>query len=171
MTDRQKLLAQIKGNPELIERLLMVAETTADRTKVLSDDAAARHLMPMLAGHTDERLVVLALNRRRVVTDQTVLTTGTDCFTIVDPKQILRWALTSGRSAPSAIILGHNHPSGDPTPSRQDIEVTRRVEQACKAVGIQLLDHLVICGPSTWSSLASMGYISMVNNNAVGWTG
>lgn len=173
MTDRQKLLARIKGDPQLIERLLMVADGPEEATPVVRPEDSVRHLAPMLAGYPDERLAVLALDRRAVVSDKTVLTVGSASFTIVDPKQILRWALTSGRTAPSGIILAHNHPSGNPTPSQQDIKVTRAVEAACKAVGLPLLDHLVVCGPTNWKSMAQLGYIMVCKHQAAttGYTG
>ena len=172
MTDRQRLLARIKGDPELVERLLMVADLPEDNQAVLRPEDAVVHFAPLLAGYSEERLAVLALNRRHVVKDKVVLTKGTDCFTIVDPRQILRWALTSGRHAPSGIILAHNHPSGDPTPSQQDIKVTRQVEDACKVVGISLLDHLVVCGPTVWKSMAELGYVYPgIGRKNVVWTG
>ncbi|NCY03783.1 MAG: hypothetical protein EBX36_12975, partial [Planctomycetia bacterium] len=70
-----------------------------------------------------------------------------------------RWALTRARPA-AGIILAHNHPSGDPTPSSQDYEVTRRVVDAGRVLGLPLLDHLVVTDDqSRWESLAARGVI------------
>jgi DNA repair protein RadC len=66
------------------------------------------------------------------------------------------WIAAEGvvKDAAKAIIVAHNHPSGDPTPSKQDIEFTEKVEQASKLLGIQLLDHIVI-GNANYESIFS----------------
>ncbi len=66
---------------------------------------------------------------------------GTLDRAVVEPREILRRALI-GKAA--GVILYHNHPSGDPTPSREDREFTRRLAAACEAVGVRLLDHIVV---------------------------
>ena len=89
-----------------------------------------------------------------------VISEGTDAACIVDPRTVLRWALTRSR-CPYAIALGHNHPSGDPTPSVQDRDVTARMVQAAHTVGIDVVDHVVVTDdPAAWSSIASMYGIS-----------
>ncbi|MGQ4669054.1 JAB domain-containing protein, partial [Metabacillus halosaccharovorans] len=57
------------------------------------------------------------------------------------------------------IVVSHNHPSNDPTASREDIEVTRRLSEAGKIVGVELLDHVIIGGPGRYVSLKEKGYI------------
>ncbi len=110
-------------------------------------------LSPVLQGLVDEELHALFLDHRRQLLAHRALTRGSDAFTVVDPRQVFRLAV--GCRA-SAIILAHNHPSGDPTPSRQDEEVTRRVVRAGRTLGIPLLDHLVVAGPR-YVSLAQAG--------------
>ena len=148
-TPRTRLLAAIKGNPALVDRLLMVAEPPAGVT-VNSPESAAAILVPMLAGHTTERLVALAFDRKGRLMGSTTLTTGSDAFTVVCPKQVYRWALMQGSSGASSVIIAHNHPSGDPTPSAQDREVTRRVKRAGEVIGIPMVDHIVVAG-TDWS--------------------
>lgn len=145
-TPRSRILAAIKADPSLADRLLVVAEPPADRPTVSEPRDAYRVLAPHLLGHAEERLVCVALDRRHRVIAVETLTTGNDCFAIVCPRQIYRWALMQGRSGASAIVIGHNHPSGNPTPSAQDREVTRRVRRAGEALGIPLLDHIVVAG-------------------------
>lgn len=111
---------------------------------------------PLLAGHVQERLVCVALNRRQRVLAVETVTVGTDAFTIVDPRQVLRWLLHHGASG---LILAHNHPSGDAQPSQADVDVTRRIEAACRAVGLRLHDHLVVTD-TTFTSLADLGHIT-----------
>jgi DNA repair protein RadC len=156
MTDRQRLLSLMKGDPELVSRLLMVAEDPTTRPLVTSPDVAARHLAPLLAGFDHERFAVLGVDRRRRVIGSQVLTVGNDGFVIVDPRQVYRWALLHKADA---VIVAHNHPSGDTTPSHQDVDVTRRLARAGEAIGIPLLDHLVVCGPHRWASLAERGHV------------
>ena len=74
---------------------------------------------------------------------------------IVHPREVFREALR--RSAASIICL-HNHPSGDPTPSREDIEVTRRLSECGKMIGIEILDHIII-GDKRYVSLKEKGYL------------
>ncbi len=74
---------------------------------------------------------------------------------IVHPREVFKPALLV--SAASIIVL-HNHPSGDPTPSREDIDITNRLIEAGKLMGIEVLDHVVI-GYNTWASLKARGFI------------
>jgi DNA repair protein RadC len=137
-----KLAHLLADQPDLVARLLSLA-AEPPVAKVVTPTEAAAVFWPLLAGRAEEALVVLALDRRRKVLGSTVLTVGSDAFTVVDPRQVFRWALMQGRSGAAAVILAHNHPSGDPTPSSQDRDVTRRVAAAGRLLGIPLVDHLV----------------------------
>lgn len=130
---------------------------------VLSPHAAVAMVVPHLTADDGscldhERIVVLALGSGGRVLDIVTLTTGSNRHCIVDSAQVYRWTLT--RQWPvTSIILAHNHPSGDPTPSQPDVEVTRRVAQAGNMLGIALLDHLVIGSSGRYTSLAERGDI------------
>ena len=87
--------------------------------------------------------------------DVGVLTTGTDAVTLVESRQILRWVLTRRRPA-HAFVLAHNHPSGDPTPSHEDLLCTRAVRDAGRVVGLILLDHVVVTDDG-FTSIAAQG--------------
>jgi DNA repair protein RadC len=124
------------------------------RGEVLGNaEAAFRLLGPSFRGLGVEELHAAYLDRRGRLLAARMLTRGSDGFTVVDARQIFRPAVQVGASA---LVLAHNHPSGDPTPSAQDREVTRRIAAAGRALGVQLLDHLVVAGES-WTSLASAG--------------
>jgi len=118
-------------------------------------DLAHAHLSPMLKGRPFEALVGLYLNRRHRMLAMRELTRGSESLTIVDPRQIFRMGLSMGASA---VILAHNHPSGDPSPSDQDRDVTTRVAQSGRVLGLRLLDHLVIAGDE-YVSLAQEGVL------------
>jgi DNA repair protein RadC len=120
---------------------------------VLTPDDAAEWLASGLQDREDEWLHALFLDRRHRVLAHRALTRGGPDHTLVDPRQILRIALRQGAHG---LILAHNHPSGDPEPSAQDRDVTRRVARAGREVGVALLDHLVF-GRSAFVSLAERG--------------
>ena len=143
--------------PERLERLLLLmdpAHKTGDSIKTTGD--AARLLLPHLVGLEDEHLVVLFLDRRFHLITVETLTTGNDMHTVVCPRQIFRRALLHNASA---IVMGHNHPSGDPEPSRDDLAVTKRVVEVGDIIGIKLVDHIVVGSPGRWASIADRGGI------------
>ena len=100
-----------------------------------------------------ECFVVLLLNTRRRVKGHQLVTTGTLDSTLVHPREVFRAAIVSSASA---VVLMHHHPSGDPTPSDADIQVTRQLVRAGEVINIKVLDH-VIMGNSTQSSLKELG--------------
>jgi DNA repair protein RadC len=148
--------AAINRNPELLPRLLAVCEPmTAYPKAVTSADDAVNVLRGHLDGRTTEAFCILGLDRKSRPIGTKVLTTGNDSFCIVDPKQVLAWALRQGPHGASAIIVAHNHPSGDLNPSPQDIQVTRRLLKACESVGIRFLDHLIITADGSSSCMTA----------------
>ncbi|MBN2797817.1 MAG: DNA repair protein RadC [Deltaproteobacteria bacterium] len=141
-------------------------QRAAPMRAVDSAERAREHLAPALRGLLHEELHALYLDRRLQPLARRMLTTGSDAFTVVDPRQIFREALHIGASA---VVLAHNHPSGDPTPSSQDLEVTERVAQAGAVVGVSLLDHLIIAG-DRWRSLATEGLFVPSRRAGPTWT-
>jgi DNA repair protein RadC len=108
-----------------------------------------------MARSPHEEFRVLFLDRKNILIADEVQARGTIDHTPVYPREIVKRALELGASA---IILVHNHPSGDPTPSRADIEMTREVAAAAKALNIAVHDHLVV-GRSGHASFKSLGLI------------
>ena len=84
-----------------------------------------------------------------------VQATGTVNHTPVYPREVVRRAL---ELAASSLVLVHNHPSGDPTPSRDDLEMTRQIEEAATALSITVRDHLII-GNGRWLSFRDAGLL------------
>jgi DNA repair protein RadC len=128
-------------------------KVSSERKTITSPIEAVQIFRTMSLG-PHERLAAIYLDRRRRVVGTRILTIGSDAFTIVDPKQVLGPALDLRAHA---VILAHNHPSGDPYPSPQDAEVTHRVAKAGQQLGIRLLDHLILGATGRWSSLAERG--------------
>ena len=111
---------------------------------------------PSLINQGNEFLIGLYLNRRKHLIQIDTLTQGTDWMTIVDPKQIYQKALLCRASG---LILVHNHPSGDPTPSEQDLRITHEIHAVGCILRIPLLDHLIL-GSDSYVSLAALGLLS-----------
>ena len=110
----------------------------------------ANIVAPEMGDLVQEQLRVLMLNTRNRVLGQTVVYQGTVNSSAVRPAEVLRQAIIE--NAP-AIIMVHNHPSGDPTPSPEDVAVTRDLIAACKLMDIELLDHIVIGAGGRFTSL------------------
>jgi DNA repair protein RadC len=132
-----------------------VTEARFHAEPVLAPDAAARWFTPALEGLDHEELHALYLDRRSRPLAYRRLTSGSDAFTVVDPRQVLRPAIELGASA---LIVAHNHPSGDPEPSDEDRRATRVLITAGNVLGVGVRDHLVV-GNGRWVSLASRGEI------------
>jgi DNA repair protein RadC len=98
---------------------------------------------------------VLHLNARNMLVRDEVMSDGSIDEAALYVREVIRRAIDLGSAA---IILVHNHPSGDPAPSRADIDITRRVAEAGKRLGIALHDHIIIAG-SGHSSLRAMGLL------------
>ncbi len=124
--------------------------------KFSSSAQIAEYYIPRLAGKTKEQLHVLVLDvKNRVIKDE-IISIGNVNSSICDPREVMSFALKANGVN---IILMHNHPSGDPTPSQDDILTTDRVFKAGKLLGINLLDHIII-GRDCFISLKGDGYFS-----------
>ncbi|MBI1366636.1 MAG: DNA repair protein RadC [Alphaproteobacteria bacterium] len=108
-----------------------------------------------MADHPTEMFRILFLDRKNILIADEIQQKGTVDHTPVYPREVVKRALELGASA---LILVHNHPSGDPTPSRADIEMTKQVADAAGALGIRVHDHLVI-GKSREASFKSLGLL------------
>ena len=95
----------------------------------------------MKKGYDKEVFVVATLNTKNVVTAIQIVTMGTLDASLVHPREVFRLAIHNNASS---ILVAHNHPSGNPTPSREDIAVTDRLKEAGKIIGIDVLDHIVV---------------------------
>ena len=98
-------------------------------------------LHPRLKGLDHEECWAVLLDRKSLVSKIVRLTTGGSRTTVMDIPSVIRAALESGASS---IIMVHNHPTGDPRPSRQDIKETQTLRDACSACSLRLLDHIII---------------------------
>jgi DNA repair protein RadC len=156
-------LAVVEGVGEARAVRVHAACALADRVvrrevevlRVRDAASAWRALRPGLDGLEHEELHAAYVDRRGRLLHVRALTRGSPQFTIVDPAQVLRPAVQLGAAG---VVLAHNHPSGDPTPSAQDVATTSRVQQAAEVLNIRLLDHLVL-GGGRFVSLAEQGHL------------
>jgi DNA repair protein RadC len=136
--------------------MLHALRTEAAAGPALSDSTALLDYLSLDMAHLlTERLRVLFLNAgNRLLCDE-VVADGSVNEAPVYPREIMRRALEVGATA---LIIVHNHPSGDPKPSRGDIEGTRRIADAARSLGICVHDHLIIAR-SGWASLRALGLL------------
>ncbi|GAA6191360.1 DNA repair protein RadC [Phaeobacter sp. NW0010-22] len=157
-------LQDVKGIGDAVITDLKILEAAAHRmarAKVMQRhvmsgwDALLDYCHTTMAHRETEQFRVFYLDRKNVLIADEEQAKGTVDHVPVYPREVAKRALELNASA---LILVHNHPSGDPTPSQADIHMTQRIQNACTALGITLHDHLII-GKSTELSFRSDGYL------------
>jgi DNA repair protein RadC len=116
-------------------------------------DETARHLLPRYGARPVETFGLLALDVRHRLRREVVVSVGCLTSSLVHPREVFQEAILS-RAA--ALVLFHNHPSGDPEPSAEDLSLTRRLHAAGALMGIEVLDHLIL-GAGSYVSLKQRG--------------
>lgn len=122
---------------------------------IRSPEDAAHFLMPEMTSLQQENFVALFLNVKNQIVHKQTIFVGSLNASIVHPREIFREAI---RRSAASILVAHNHPSGNPTPSPEDIDVTKRLIEAGLIVGIELIDHIII-GDHQFISLKEKGYV------------
>ena len=147
----------------------LVREQAARRLVFSSPSSVADYYMEDLRHLETETAILVLLDNKLALLKEETLSLGTVNCTLLSPREIflraLRWGAVN-------IMLLHNHPSGDPTPSRMDLEVTERISRVGKLLGIHLIDHLVI-GDLSYTSLREYGCITdrdPVPDSGAEWT-
>lgn len=126
-----------------------------ERYIIRSPEDVSRYVMEDMRFLTQEHFVALYLNTKNHVLHKKTIFIGSLNASIVHPREIFKEAF---RYSAASIICLHNHPSGDPAPSREDIEVTKRLVESGKVIGIEMLDHIII-GDKKFISLKEKGYV------------
>ncbi|KNZ70302.1 DNA repair protein RadC [Thermincola ferriacetica] len=142
---------QIQAITELAARML--AAGTPPQPVIKSPEDVFQFMGPRLHGLEEEHIYVLLLNTKNRVQSVELIAKGTLDGVAVHPREIYKTAI---RNCAAAIIMVHNHPSGDPSPSPGDIQITYRLAEAGRLLGIELLDHVVV-GGDTYVSLKQEG--------------
>jgi len=149
----QAKAVQLLAAVELGKRLSQ--QKTDEKFTIRSPKDAATYLMQDMTSLNQEHFVTLFLNVKNQILHKQTIFIGSLNASIVHPREIFREAVK--RSAAS-IICAHNHPSGNPAPSTEDIDVTKRLYEAGLIMGIELLDHVII-GDHQFISLKEKGYM------------
>ena len=144
--------------------LRRIPEPQTQLPKLMAEPAAVAQFLYRLglAEAPEERFYMLCLDCRNVLIAYTEVSRGTVDRSTVHPREIFRFAILAGASR---IFIAHNHPSGDVSPSPQDLKVTEALNEAGKVMGIELLDHLIVghslaTGQRHFASLRERGHFS-----------
>ena len=147
----QTQIAAIHAALEVARRL---ARSQVPDRRPFDRPQAVAHYLQLRYGSPDHEIMgALYLDVRQRLLHEAELFRGTLCRSVVEPRSILKEAIL--RSAAS-LILWHTHPSGDPTPSREDKLFTKRLDEAAEIIGVKLVDHLIL-GGGDWVSLQQQG--------------
>jgi len=153
----QELISQYKGVGEAKAITILAAmelgrrrqmEKALERPQITSSSSVAEVFQPLLADLNHEEFWALLLNRNNRIISSEKISQGGVSATVVDVKLIFKPAL---ENLASSLILCHNHPSGNTAPSKHDEDITRRCKVAGDALGISVLDHIIIAGNQYYS--------------------
>ena len=133
--------AQIKASFELGKRLENLSDQPS-KEKVKCPEDAIKVIKNKLKGKKKEHFIVISLDTRNHPIDTQTVSIGSLDSSIVHPREVFKEAISS---CAASVIFIHNHPSGDPEPSEEDIKLTRRLVEAGTILGIEVLDHIIVC--------------------------
>jgi len=145
--------AQLKAAVELGRRSMAAPLSTG--TRVSSSADLFKHFHPALRDMKHEIFKVVLLDAKNTVVKETTISEGSLTLSVVHPREVFAFAV---RESAAGVIFLHNHPSGDPTPSLEDQQLTDRLSAAGRLLGIRVLDHLII-GDGRYVSFADEGWL------------
>lgn len=152
---------QLSTQVEIAKRM-MRSERTPDM-RMDEPGKVWEYLYPEVRAESVEKVWVLCLDRKNKLIRAEPVTSGTATGSLVHPREVFRPAIRCGATA---IILAHNHPSGDPTPSAADLRVTKKIFEASKAVDLEMHDHVILGEPENCPS--AKGYYSFSDSGLLG---
>ncbi|MGQ4808877.1 hypothetical protein NKDENANG_02270 [Candidatus Entotheonellaceae bacterium PAL068K] len=145
---------EIKAAFEIGRRLL--AHQGGRAKQFRSSQDVANYYMPLLTGKKREQFWIVLLDRKNAIMREVMVSQGSLTASVVHPREVFNPAI---RDSAAAVICVHNHPSGDPQPSREDRTLTTRLADAGRLLGIQVLDHIIV-GRDTYMSFADEGLLN-----------
>ena len=147
-------VAQIKAAIELGKRVLATPLTTG--TVITHSQTVFDHYYPLLRDLRRELFKVILLDAKHAVIREKTVSEGSLTSSLVHPREVFNEAV---RESAAAVIFLHNHPSGDPKPSKEDRALTGRLQEAGDVLGVQVLDHVII-GDGRYTSFADEGWLA-----------
>jgi DNA repair protein RadC len=148
-------VAQVKAAFELGRRLLRSDQDMSSRCIFRNSSDVFEYYRPRLFGLKKERFICAMLDSKNRLFKDMQVSDGTLTSSPVHPREVFRYAI---KEAAASVLFVHNHPSGDPSPSRDDLAITERLVEAGRIVGINVLDHVII-SDNTYISLKEKGYL------------
>lgn len=135
---------------------------TASDRKIRTPEDAAKACAQVAASQT-EAFIVLLLNAKTGMMSSEIVSTGILDATLVHPREVFRYAVKEGAAS---VVLLHVHPSGDPSPSAEDIRITRQLIEAGRVLGISVMDHVVIAYREklVWHSMRENGVLDFTKS-------
>ena len=157
-TTRTKMCVEpvLPSGSKLLQHTMLIRnEAPVERRVTCSSDVAevlrGQEVLPQ------EEMQAIYLNNKNEILGTSLISRGTNKNTMVDPSDVFRPGILAGASR---VIAVHNHPSGDPRPSPEDVALTRRLVKSGETIGIQLLDHVVLGRGGSYSSLRDLGLMA-----------
>ena len=145
----------MKRIPKYKVQLVRDGSALYNSDEISEPNVAAEIIQKYLEKEDRENLIVLMLNSKNKVVGINTVSVGSLDGSPAHPREIFKPAILSNAAR---IILAHNHPSGDTTPSEADIGITNRINNAGKTLGIPMLDHIIV-GGENWVSMKNLGYV------------
>jgi DNA repair protein RadC len=144
---------QLKACFELAKRMELASDV--EDFTITSPQSVVKAVRARIKDKAKEHFMLIILNTRNKVTSINNVSVGTLNASLVHPREVFRDAI---RQSASSVVLAHNHPSGDETPSEEDLKITKRLVEAGKIIGIEVLDHIII-GKDGFCSFKEKGLI------------
>lgn len=145
--------SQILAVFELAKRY-MCESAFGDCIKLGSPERVYEYLYPKAMGHKKEMFFLLMLDTKNCLIKEEVVSTGSLNANIVHPREVFKPAIVNSAAA---IVVAHNHPSGDTSPSHNDMGITKKLVETGKMIGIEVLDHMIIGGTGGYLSMKEQG--------------
>lgn len=138
-----------------VYRVQLVREKGGSKTGIEGPEHVAQVLSRYLEHADREHFVALMLDAKNKIIGIHTVSVGSLFVAIVSPREVFKAAILANAAS---VIVAHNHPSGDVTPSPEDIQVTRTLHQAGKLLDIEVLDHVIVGEGGAWTSLKRSGH-------------
>lgn len=148
---------QLKSKRVDIVSIKMIKESSFlyQNRRISSPKDVVELLRGFLEGADREQFITCCMDTKNQPTSINVVSVGTINSSLVHPREVFKTAILGNSSS---IIVAHNHPSGDPLPSKEDIDITQRLKEAGKIIGIDIIDHVII-GDNRYISLKEKGVV------------
>ena len=148
---------QLKSKRVDVVSIKMVKESSFlyKNRRISSPKDVVELLRNFLEGADREQFITCCMDTKNQPTSINIVSVGTINSSLVHPREVFKTAILGNSSS---IIVAHNHPSGDPLPSKEDIDITQRLKEAGKIIGIDLIDHVII-GEDRYVSLKEKGVV------------